>query len=155
MVAVVVVSIGLSLGLARATETKMDHGDHGQHQMDVQPDEKMTMDAEKSDHGQHGQVKHDTMSGAKAGSAKMAADDADHQHHDAPMELGVDEKIGQYLPLDVVLIDEAGQQHVLGDLISKPTILALVYYNCPTVCPTIQANVAYTLKEIPQDLGDD
>jgi protein SCO1/2 len=155
MTAVAVFCIVSGVMLAYATDAKMEHGDHGQHQMQAQPEEKMPMDAEGDDHGQHGQTDHGQMADKAADATETATDEAAHQHHDAPMELGVDEKIGQYLPLDVVLNDEAGQPHELGDVISKPTILALVYYNCPTVCPTIQANVAYTLKEIPQELGDD
>lgn len=79
-----------------------------------------------------------------------------HIHQDSPsMELGVSEKIGQTLPLDIVLIDENQKRHNLGDIITKPTILVLVYYTCPTVCPTIQANLAYTLKRTSRKLGND
>jgi protein SCO1 len=79
-----------------------------------------------------------------------------HAHKEQPaVELGVDEKIGQTVPPDIVIIDENQQRHNLGDIVTKPTILVLVYYACPTVCPTIQANLAYALKTSSRKLGND
>ncbi|MEJ2157293.1 MAG: SCO family protein [Desulfobacteraceae bacterium] len=79
-----------------------------------------------------------------------------HVHQEKPaMELGVTEKIGQTVPPDIVLIDENQQRQKLGDIVTKPAILVLVYYTCPTVCPTIQANLAYALKDTSRKLSDD
>jgi len=48
----------------------------------------------------------------------------------------VDEKIGEMLPLDVVLTDHEGRQVKLGDYFGKgrPVILNLGYYGCPMLC---------------------
>ncbi|MCZ7610899.1 MAG: SCO family protein [Ignavibacterium sp.] len=49
-------------------------------------------------------------------------------------EIGIDEKLGKYIPLDKTFTDENGREVVLKDLFTKPTILSFVYYNCPGIC---------------------
>lgn len=50
------------------------------------------------------------------------------------IEVGIDEQLGKYLPLDASFIDENGKQVLLKDLFVKPTVLSFVYYNCPGIC---------------------
>ncbi|HQF42381.1 MAG TPA: SCO family protein [Ignavibacteriaceae bacterium] len=50
------------------------------------------------------------------------------------IEVGIDEQLGKYLPLDKTFIDEDGKPVILKDLFTKPTILSFVYYNCPGIC---------------------
>lgn len=46
-----------------------------------------------------------------------------------------DQKLGERVPADIELRDEAGRPVRLGALMSdKPVILALVYYECPMLC---------------------
>jgi protein SCO1/2 len=52
----------------------------------------------------------------------------------SPQEVGIDEKLGQRAPLDLVLRDEAGQPVTLRSLVTKPTILSLNYFGCAGVC---------------------
>ena len=47
------------------------------------------------------------------------------------MQIGFDEKQGQYAALDIKLVNEAGDTVLLKDIINKPTILNLVYFRCP------------------------
>ena len=57
-------------------------------------------------------------------------------------EVGIDEQLGKYIPLDIVFKDSSGTEIKLGDLITKPTVLSLVYFHCPTVCkPLLGAKV--------------
>jgi|WetSurMetagenome_2_1015567.scaffolds.fasta_scaffold60010_2 protein SCO1 len=49
-------------------------------------------------------------------------------------EVGIDEKLGSYIPLNLVFTNEKGEKVELGQLIKHPTILALVYYHCPGIC---------------------
>jgi protein SCO1/2 len=52
--------------------------------------------------------------------------------------IGIDQKIGRQLPLDLVFTDETGRQVRLGDYFGKrPVILALVYYECPMLCTQV------------------
>lgn len=49
--------------------------------------------------------------------------------------VGIDQRLGEQLPLDVILKDELGRDVKLSDYFGKrPVILALVYYECPMLC---------------------
>jgi protein SCO1/2 len=59
-----------------------------------------------------------------------------------PVEVGIVEKLGETIPLDLTFKDSQGNGVVLKDVIKKPTILSLVYFHCPTVCkPLLGAKV--------------
>jgi len=52
--------------------------------------------------------------------------------------VGIDQKIGQHVPLDLPFTDETGRQVRLGEYFGKrPVILALVYYECPMLCTQV------------------
>jgi protein SCO1/2 len=51
-----------------------------------------------------------------------------------PPPVGVRERLGETVPADVVLRDESGAKVRLGDLVDKPTVLALVYFRCAGIC---------------------
>jgi protein SCO1/2 len=48
--------------------------------------------------------------------------------------VGIDEKLGQTIPLDLVFNDESGRPVKLKQLVDRPTLLLLVYFRCPGVC---------------------
>jgi len=53
-------------------------------------------------------------------------------------EIGIDQRIGEKLPLDLPFTDETGRAVRLGDFFGKrPVILALVYYECPMLCTQV------------------
>ncbi len=91
--------------------------------------------------------------------APMAEKTQEHVHqHPAPQAdsgVGLDERIGDYLPLDLVFRDETGQQVRLEQLIDRPTIIAPVYYKCPNVCNFLQAGLARVLGKVKQDPSTD
>jgi protein SCO1/2 len=49
-------------------------------------------------------------------------------------EVGMVERLGERVPLDLVLRDEQGAPVRLGDALDKPTVLALVYFRCVGIC---------------------
>lgn len=52
--------------------------------------------------------------------------------------VGIDQKLNEQLPLDLVLKNENGESVKLGDYFgSKPVMVALVYYQCPMLCNQI------------------
>ena len=52
--------------------------------------------------------------------------------------IGIDQRIGEQLPLDLPFTDENGKAVRLGDYFGKrPVILALVYYECPMLCTQV------------------
>lgn len=63
--------------------------------------------------------------------------------------LDIEEKLGNQVPLDAELITAEGETVRLGDFFDgeeapergKPTILLMVYYDCPVACPAMLGNL--------------
>lgn len=81
-----------------------------------------------------------------------------HQHggtsSPAPVEpaIGVDEKLGSRIPLDLVFRDDNGRQVRLSELVTGPTIILPIFYSCTNVCNFLQQGMAGALpavKRIP------
>jgi len=70
-----------------------------------------------------------------------------------PVGIGIDEKLGQLIPLDLTFYDENGNRVTLRQLIHTPTILALVYLHCPNVCSLLLQNLANVLDQLPAAPG--
>ena len=69
-------------------------------------------------------------------------------------EVGIDQKLNQSIPLDLVFRDEHGKSVQLGEYFGqKPVILSLVYYNCPMLCTQVLNGLESSLKLIPMDVG--
>ncbi|MEP0860106.1 MAG: SCO family protein [Ignavibacterium sp.] len=58
------------------------------------------------------------------------------------LEVGVEEQLGAYLPLDTKFVDEYGKEFSLRELFTKPTVLAFVYYECPGICSPLMMELA-------------
>lgn len=67
--------------------------------------------------------------------------------------VGVNEQLGSKIPLDISFTDETGKTVRLGDLITGPTILLPVYYNCSNVCYNLQWGLAQVLPKIKSRPG--
>ena len=72
---------------------------------------------------------------------------------------GVDllESQGTKLPMDAVYTTADGRDVALAQYFmdDKPTILALVYYECPIVCPTVLRSLSNTINELDYSAGED
>jgi len=52
--------------------------------------------------------------------------------------IGIDQRIGERIPLDLPFVDESGREVRLGDYFgARPVVLALVYYECPMLCTQV------------------
>lgn len=71
------------------------------------------------------------------------------------IEAGVDEKIGSYLPMDLQFTTSEGKVKMLKELITKPTLLALVYFECPGICVPLQNELAWTVDKLQLEPGAD
>lgn len=60
----------------------------------------------------------------------------------------LEEKTGQYLPLDLEFIDETGKPIRLGEIIDRPTIFLPIYFYCPNICSRNLANLAIALNSL-------
>jgi len=71
-------------------------------------------------------------------------------------EVGIDEKTGQTVPLDIVLFDEKGVPHPLKDYINgKPTIISLIYFRCPGICSPLSNGLAKVIDQVDLEAGKD
>ena len=71
------------------------------------------------------------------------------------IQIGIDEQLGKHIPLDAVFNDENGSQVKLGDLITEPTVLALVYYHCPGICNPLMFELANVMNKSDLEPGYD
>ncbi|HEU4406623.1 MAG TPA: SCO family protein [Polyangiaceae bacterium] len=71
-------------------------------------------------------------------------------------EVGVTERLGQAVPADVRLRDEAGREVRLGAMFSgqKPVLLQFVYHSCPTLCSLVSSGLVASLRELPLTVGE-
>ena len=74
---------------------------------------------------------------------------------DADVEIGVVEKLDEYIPMDAMLINEHGDTVIIGDLIDKPTILNFVYFRCPGICSPLMDGLADAMDGNDLVLGKD
>lgn len=72
-------------------------------------------------------------------------------------KIGIDQKLGEQLPLETELKDESGKAVKLGDYFSKgrPVVLALVYYECPMLCNQVLNGLTGSLKGMSLEAGKD
>src|SRR4030042_2666681 len=75
------------------------------------------------------------------------------EHSKDQTKIGIDEKLGQTVPLDLTFNDENGNGVSLKQMIHTPIILALVYYGCPNVCSLLLQNLAEVLNKLPAEAG--
>jgi protein SCO1/2 len=72
-----------------------------------------------------------------------------------PLDVGIDEKLGQMVPLDTMLVDEEGNRVALRALLDKPTILTLNFFRCTGLCTPLLNGVAEMLRKTDQVPGKD
>src|SRR5487761_592317 len=71
-------------------------------------------------------------------------------------DVGLDQKLGSSIPLDLTFRDERGRAVALRQFFGeKPVILTLVYYQCPMLCTEVLDGVLQTIREVPLRLGKD
>lgn len=70
-------------------------------------------------------------------------------------QVGVDEKLGQAIPLDLSFLDENGKPVTLRSLVNKPTLLTLVYYRCPGICSPLMNGVSSVVDKLDMEAGKD
>lgn len=69
-------------------------------------------------------------------------------------EVGIEQKLNEEIPLDLIFRDEEGQRVPLnGYFRGKPVILALVYYECPMLCTMILNGLLKSLNTLQFEVG--
>ncbi len=70
-------------------------------------------------------------------------------------EIGIVEKLDEYLPDDIYLINTDGQRERLYDLLDKPTAIAIVYYRCPGICSPFMTSIAEVVQNSRMEIGEE
>jgi len=71
------------------------------------------------------------------------------------MQIGFEEKQGQYADLTTKLVNESGDTVLLKEVINKPTILNLVYFMCPGTCSPLMWGISKFIDQVDLKLGKD
>jgi protein SCO1 len=71
------------------------------------------------------------------------------------MQVGFEEKQGQYADLNVKLVNEAGDTVLLKDVLKKPAILNLVYFQCAGTCSPLMWGISKFIDGMDLQLGKD
>ncbi len=53
-----------------------------------------------------------------------------------------EEHLGETVPGDITLIDEDGNEVLFSDFVDKPTLVSMVYFECPGICTPLLNEVA-------------
>jgi protein SCO1/2 len=69
--------------------------------------------------------------------------------------VGIDQKMGAQLPLDVSFTDDQGRAVTLREYTGKPMVLALVYYSCPSLCDLVLNAAVHSVRGLKFNAGDD
>jgi|SRR5437879_1342512 len=71
-------------------------------------------------------------------------------------DVGLDQKLGNSIPLDLTFRDEHGQAVALRQFFGqKPVILTLVYYQCPMLCTEVLNGLLRSVQELSLESGKD
>ncbi len=71
------------------------------------------------------------------------------------MDVGVEERLGETIPLDLLFVNSRGDTVTLGQYFKqgKPVLLSMVYYECPMLCTLVLNGLTNALQQIPWTPG--
>jgi protein SCO1 len=70
-------------------------------------------------------------------------------------QIGIFEKLGDQIPLDLKFVNEKNDSVSLSQLIDKPTILSFVYFDCPGICTPLLEGLSEVIEEMDMKVGKD
>ncbi len=70
-------------------------------------------------------------------------------------KIGIDEKLGNKIPLDASFYDSHGKEVTLGEIINKPTVIDFAYYKCTGICTPLMTEVADVMNRVDLKPGKD
>ena len=82
---------------------------------------------------------------------------AHHMAQHAPdwlQQVGLEQRLHEYIPLDLAFVDETGKPVHLRDYFDgKPVILTLAYYDCPNLCTLVLNGLLKALRPLSLTVG--
>ncbi|MGD2151437.1 MAG: SCO family protein [Desulfobacterales bacterium] len=82
----------------------------------------------------------------------ISAKDAQDAERETPV--GVKERLGETLNLDLTFRDENDRELRLKDFLEKPTLILPVYFYCPQACSMMLASLASAINDVPLTPGE-
>lgn len=71
-------------------------------------------------------------------------------------EIGFDQHIGAFVPLDTPFRDESGRAIRLGDYFgTRPVVMVFAYYDCPMLCTQVLSGLTSALRTMSLEPGKD
>lgn len=81
---------------------------------------------------------------------------AKQRYESITSQIGIEQKLGERIPLELTFKDETGKIIKLGDYFGKrPVILVLAYYECPMLCTVVLNSLVRTLNAMDWEAGDE
>jgi protein SCO1/2 len=75
---------------------------------------------------------------------------------EANEKIGVEEKLGEYIPKDVIFTNSTGEEVKLIDVLDgKPAVISMVYFNCPGICSPLLEGFAEVIESTDMIPGED
>ena len=74
---------------------------------------------------------------------------------DTATELGIYEHLDEYISDDLIFRDELYNEVNIKEAIDKPTVICLVYYECPGICSPLLNGLADAMNKTDVELGED
>lgn len=76
---------------------------------------------------------------------------------DKPLAVGLEheKKLGKMLPMDLKFQNSDGRILTLKEIITKPTVLSLVYYHCPGICTPLLNSLTEVIDDSKIEPGKD
>ncbi len=71
------------------------------------------------------------------------------------VEIGIEEHLDEYIPEDIVFIDDNGETRNFKELVDKPTLLNFVYFRCPGICSPLMSGIAEVISKTDLVLGEE
>jgi protein SCO1 len=73
-----------------------------------------------------------------------------------PGKVAIAQKLGNQIPLDLMMRDESGRIVHLRDYFNhgRPLLLNFVYYRCPMLCPIVLEGISSALTELKFNIGE-
>jgi protein SCO1/2 len=70
-------------------------------------------------------------------------------------DVGVNEHLGKFIPLNLKFARETGDSVMLSQLVNKPTIFMFVYFDCTELCIPLMGGVSEVIRKTDLRLGID
>lgn len=74
---------------------------------------------------------------------------------DKKVEVGIVEHLGGYVDKEIMLVNSTGDTIKLKDILTKPTVVSLVYYNCPGICNVLLSGLRDVIERADIEPGKD